>query len=305
MKSSFKKLPDSQIDLEVRLDQKEFASYYQAVREKALASVHLKGFRPGTAPKELAEQALDQDAVFNEAAKSAIHWSLDEISKDNEWTLIDAPQITVEDSKDMGIIYKARLTVFPEIKLGNYKKIAKKVMADKKEQKVESSEIEQALEWIRNSRKTKEDDKAPELTDDFAKSLGKFQTVDELKRSVSDGLLFEKNEKEKERLRLKMIEEIIKDSQVDLPEIMVKKTYDNMEKQLGPIFKSSGKSEDEIKKSLMERARQNVASNLVIYKIAQAEKLEPKPEEIADDGHYDYNYGVAQNQKVFSFLEKQ
>ncbi len=305
MKSTFKKLTGSQVDLEVKLDQKEFLSYYQTVREKALANVHLKGFRPGTAPKELAEQAIDQDAVFNEAARNAIRWSLDEISKDNEWTLIDAPQITVEDSKDMGITYKARLTLFPEIKLGNYKKIAKKVMAEKKEQKVEPSEITQALEWIRNSRKQKEEDKAPELTDEFAKSVGKFQNLEELKKSVSDGLLAEKNENEKERLHIKTIEEIIKDSQIDLPEIMIKKTYDNMEKQLGPMFKSSGKSEEEIKKTLTDRARQNVASNLVIYKIAQIEKLEPKPEEIADNGHRDYNYGIVQNQKVFQFLENQ
>jgi FKBP-type peptidyl-prolyl cis-trans isomerase (trigger factor) len=303
MKTNFKKLPGSKIELEVVLDQKEFLPYYQAAYERALSNVHLKGFRPGTAPKELAEKAIDKEEVFNDAAHGAIRWSLDEATKDNGWTLIDTPQIEVSDTKDLGITYKATLTIFPEIKLGNYKKIAHKVMGEKKEVQVEPKEVEQTLEWIRNSRK--EGDKIPELNDEFAKSLGKFQNVEELKKSVNEGILMEKQMKENDRLRLKMLDEIVKSSEVDLPEVMVKKTYENMNAQLGPVLKAGGKSEEEIKKSLEERARNNVASNLVIYKIAQIERLEPTPEEVGEQGDYNYNYGVIQNNKVFAFLEKQ
>lgn len=283
------------------LDQKEFLSYYKEVNDRALASVQIKGFRPGMAPKELAEQAVDKEKVFNEAARNAVRWSLDEVSKDNEWTLIDTPRIEIEDSKDLGIKYKAELTIFPEIKLGDYKKIARKILAERKDVKVEPKEIEQTLEWIRNSRKV--GDKVPELNDEFAKSIGKFQDMEELKKSVGEGLLMEKQTKETDRLRLKMLEEIIKASEIDLPEIMVRKTYENMNSQLGPMFKASGKPEEEIKKQLEDRARNNVASNLVIHKIAQVEKLEPKSEEVDEKGDYQHNYGVIQQQKVFSFLE--
>lgn len=302
MKSSFKKLPGSKIELQVSLDQKEFLPYYQAAYDLAISQVHLKGFRPGTAPKELADHAVNKEEVFGEAAKSAIRWSLDEITKDNEWTMIDAPQIEVEDA-ELGIKYKATLTIFPEIKLGNYKKIADKTLEEKKEVNVEPKEIEQTLEWIRNSRK--EGDKVPELNDEFAKTLGKFQNVDELKKSVSEGILLEKQNKESERLRFKMLDEIIKSSEIDIPEVMIQKTYDGMNAQLGPMLKASGKPEEEITKQLYERARNNVASNLVIYKIAQTEHLEPTPEEVGEQGNYDYNYGVIQNKKVFAFLEKQ
>ncbi len=310
MKSNFKKFPGSKIELMVSLDQKEFLPYYQAAYDQAISQVHLKGFRPGTAPKELADRAINKEEVFGEAAKSAIRWGLDELTKDNEWTMIDTPRIEIEDSKDLGIKYKAELTIFPEIKLGNYKKIAHKITAQRKEAKVEPKEVEQTLEWIRNSRKEglpagRQGDKIPELNDEFAKSVGKFQNVEELKKSVENGLLMEKQMKETDRLRLKMLEEIIKDSEIDLPEIMIRKTYENMNAQLGPMFKASGKSEQEIKAQLEERARNNVASNLIIHKIAQAEKLEPEPEEVAEKGDSQYNYGVAQQNKVFAFLEKQ
>lgn len=310
MKSSFKKIPGSKVEVAITLDQKEFLPYYQTAYDAALKNVHLKGFRPGTAPKDLADAAIDKDAVFNEAARNVVRWSLDEISKDNEWTIIDAPQVSVEDTKDLGISYKATLTIFPEVKLANYKKIAKKVMAEEKEQKVEEKEIEQTLEWIRNQRK--EGDKVPELNDEFAKSIGKFENLAELKKSVTEGILAEKNVREHDRLRLKMLEEIIKESEIDLPEVMVKKTYDSMIKQYAAMLKASGKKEEDVQKEVMEKAKNNVLNNLVMYKLSQAEKLEPTEEEVKaregsveSDQQYQYIYGMLQNEKVFKFLEAQ
>lgn len=309
MKSSFKKLPGSKIELEVSLTKEEFLPYFTAANEEALKSVHLKGFRPGTAPKEMSEAAVDKDKVFSEAVKNAVRWSLDEVTKDNEWTLIDTPQIEVKDTDDLGLQYKAIVTVFPEVKLGNYKKIAKKVLAEKKESKVELKEVDQVLEFVRNSRKEK-DKEAPEINDEFAKSVGKFENLEALKKNISEGLLMEKDAKEKERLEIKMLDEIIKDSNLDLPEIMIEKTFQKMEKQYSPMLKAAGKNPEEIAKELRAKARENVASNLVVYKIAQAEHLEPTPEEVeknmgsVESGEkYQYYYGVIQQKNVFNFLE--
>ena len=77
MKSSFKKIPGSKIEVEVVLDQSDFKPYWDSAFESAMSKVELKGFRPGTAPKELAEQAVDKDKVFEEAARDAVRFSLD------------------------------------------------------------------------------------------------------------------------------------------------------------------------------------------------------------------------------------
>lgn len=296
--------------MEVSLEQKEFLPYYQQAYDAALKNVHLKGFRPGTAPKEIAESAVDKEAAFNEAGRNAVRWSLDEITKDNEWTLIDTPQVQIEDSKDLGIMYKATLTVFPEINLANYKKIAKKVMAEEKPQQVEQKEVDQTLEWLRNQRK--EGEKLPELNDEFAKSLGKFENLDALRKNVSEGILAEKNVREHDRLRLKMLDEIAKETEIDLPEVMVQKTYNNMIRQYGPMLKAGGKKEEDVQKEVYEKSKANVRNNLVMYKLAQVEKLEPTEEEVRkqqggveDDKNYQYIYGVLQNEKVFTFLEAQ
>ena len=151
MKSKFTKKPGSIIELEAELDQKEFQGYWQAAYDNAFSKVNLKGFRPGTAPKELADQAVNKEHVFEEAAHKAIRFSLDEISKDNQWNFIDAPKIELQESP-LGLKYKATIAIFPEITLGNYKKIAKSVLKERKEVKVEPVEIEKTINWIRGSR---------------------------------------------------------------------------------------------------------------------------------------------------------
>jgi trigger factor len=155
MKYTHKKLPGSQIELEVVLDHKEFLEYYQPVYDQALKSVHLKGFRPGTAPKELAAKVVDKEKVFEEAVNNAVRDNLKEITKDNGWQLIDQPKIEVLDTNPaagMGLKYKTTLTIFPEIKLGNYRKLAKEVWKTKKETKATEEEITQSLQWLLNSR---------------------------------------------------------------------------------------------------------------------------------------------------------
>lgn len=390
MKSKFTKKPNSIVELEIELDQKEFQGYWQAAYDNAFANVHLKGFRPGMAPKELADQAVNKEHVFEEAAHKAIRFSLDEISKDNNWTIIDAPKTELQESP-LGLKYKATITIFPEINLGNYKKIAKSVLKERKKVEVESAEIEKTINWVRNSRakitkvnreahkgdfisidvesaadsfkdekfvlgeghfmpgfeeklenrkagealefaltapenylneklrgktidfKVKINDvynrEIPEVTDDFAQALGpNFKTVEDLKVSIGDGLRQEKEMKESERLKIKILDEIIKDSKIEIPEIMIQKTLDGMMEDYKPLLGKMGKNEEETRKQLYDKAKNNVASNLIIYRMAEIEKLQPTPEEIGnveDERNYNYNYGIALNKKVFQFLESQ
>lgn len=419
MKYSSKKLPNSAVELEVVLDHKEFLNYYQPVYDQAFSSVELKGFRPGAAPKDLADKAIDKEKVFNEAVVRATRDSLKEITADNNWQLIDQPAVEVLETNpkdNIGLKFKATITIFPEVKLGNCAKIAKGVLAEKKSVKVEEKEIEETIKWVLNSRVKlvrashpaekgnladidfsgfldgkpldgasgkadgfilgegkfvpgfednlyghKEGDKLefsvnfpkdywkedlrgknidfkveikgvfdremPELNDEFVKSLGKFESAEDLKKSIRNGIAKEKEAKEKERLRLKIMEEIIKDSKIELPEIMVNRTLDGLAADYENFLKNAppGKDslkEDEIRKSLEEKAKNSVAVNLVLYQIAKDEHLEPTAEEVEAEANeflknnridkkekidqqkiYDYSYGMVQNRKVFEYLE--
>lgn len=406
MKYTYKDLPGSVKHLEIDFSQVEFAKYWEIVHEEAVKNVELKGFRKGTVPKEIADAAIDQEKLFNEAATRAIREILKEITAEKEWEIIDQPKINIEE-KGKDLFFKIDIVVFPEIKLGNYKKIAKKVFSDKKPVEASDSEVQDAINWILNSRakivrvareakigdvvnityKGKDDQfvlgsshiedaecehcaaeggkpkaehkhdesnwidkkivgrkeneefdgikltgvferQLPEMTDALAAELGKFKTVDELKTSIKEGIQKEKDSKEVEKFRIEALEEIIKDSKIDMPEVMVEKTLAGMLEEYKMYFSakggsSSGGKEDEMKVKLRPEAEKSVASNLILYKIAKEEKVEPNAEEIEAESNkflatlrpdmaskidpqriYNYSYDIVKNKKVFDFLEK-
>lgn len=288
MKSSFNKKPGSLIELDVELSPEEFKKYWDEVFEVELAHVRLKGFRPGQAPRELARKAVDPEKVFQKAANDAVRFSLNEVVQDNGWTMIDTPRITIPESSDgLSFKYHAEITLFPEIDLGNYQKIAhksyKSFHANKKEITVTPAEIDKTLDYVKKS----------------GANLENFKSDEGLKKSIGDGLKMEKEEREREVQRIKVMEEIIASAKVDVPQVMIDRT------------KSQGLTE--------EQARKNVVQHLVIYKIAETEKLNPTSDEVGEhiqayvNAHgqkfdkrqlYDYIYGVLQSKKVFEFLEK-
>ncbi|OGY63632.1 MAG: trigger factor [Candidatus Harrisonbacteria bacterium RIFCSPLOWO2_02_FULL_41_11] len=413
MKYSFKKLPDSIIEAEVVLEHKEFLEYYQPVYDAALQSVHLKGFRPGTAPKEMAEKSVDKEKVFEEAADKTVRDNLQEITEDNNWQLIAQPKVEITETNpqaNLGLKYKLTLTVFPEVKLGDYKKIAREELKNKKVMEVKDGDIQKTIDWVLNSRaklvrvnrearkgdavkvqfsgtvkgkaaegltekndqfilgqgkfiagfeekieERKEGDnlefslsfpedywkedlrgqevdfkatvqevfdrQLPELTDEFVKNLGKFEKAEDFKNSVREGLKKELEEKEKERIRLVILEKIITNSKMEIPKIMTDKTLGNMLAEY-QSFSGAEPKDEESRKMMEAKARNSVAGNLVLYQLAKDEKLEPSQEEIEAETSkflanaglgnsqnidqqkiYDYTYGVVKNRKVFEYLE--
>lgn len=60
--------------------------------------------------------------------------------------------------------------------------------------------------------------KLPELDDDFARDLGKFETLEELRQTVSAEIKYEAERTSREGLRHQMIDEIINNNPFELPE---------------------------------------------------------------------------------------
>lgn len=159
----------------------------------------------------------------------------------------------------------------------------------------------------------------PEVNDDFAKALGKFSNVGELKVSIGDGLKQEKEQKQQDDARAKILDEIVKNSTIDLPEIFITKTLDGMMEEIKKQLEHSGKNPDDARKDLRGAAEKRVAANLIIHEISKLEHLEPTKEEIEEESKhypgaaqkldagkfYDYVYGILLNKKVFEFLDKQ
>lgn len=170
----------------------------------------------------------------------------------------------------------------------------------------------------------------PELNDEFAKSFGdSFTGLVDLKSKVAENLKLEKEQKLREKRRSAIMEKLVAETKADLPDILVEGELNNMLHQMkGDITRFGGtweeylthskKTEEEIKKDWIDDAHKRAMSQLILHKIAQAEKLTATEEEIevelvrllatvqdADEERAKaYLYQALTNDKVLAFLEK-
>lgn len=133
----------------------------------------------------------------------------------------------------------------------------------------------------------------PVLNDDFAKGLGRFRGLRELKENIQGGILEEKKTKEKQHLRLEILSKIFENSKIELPKDMVDEKLNEMiigfdndlhikGMELSLYLAHLGKTEDDLRKDWRLEAEKQVGYALILNKIAKTQNLYPRPEEIEE-----------------------
>lgn len=176
---------------------------------------------------------------------------------------------------------------------------------------------------------------SPELTDAFVKELGAFTSVAALKENIREGILQEKREKEKQRIRILIIESIANHAQAEIPAVLVSAELEKMLAELKSGIGEMGmkwedylvhikKTVENLKTEWRQEAEKRVLIALVLREIAKREQIDPKKEEIEERANqylrqynsaeeaqktidpkdlYDYTKGMLRNEKVFEMLE--
>jgi len=177
----------------------------------------------------------------------------------------------------------------------------------------------------------------PELNDDFAKSLGHFDSVQELKASINSGILEEKRIKEDQRIKIALIEQVAENSQIEFPEELVLEELERMIEEFkfsitafGLEFelylKEIGKTIEELKKDWKKEAEKRVRIAICLQAIAEKEQINVSEDEVTERinenlKHYysieeakrdidleklkNYTKEVLRNEKVLGLLKKE
>ncbi len=266
--------------------------------------------------------------------------------------------------------FKIKTSTMPEVGLPDYKKIAKKALEDTEKEgkntEATDQELEDTIMDIRKSRakhvhiaetgeaedhkhEHKEgeahehkdqasevkdasmpDAELPEFNDDFVRSLGPFKDVADFKDKLKENIKLEKENQAREKTRLKIIEEIIKELKIELPEVLVQVELDKilyrMESditQMGLKFEDYlrhiNKTIEDLRKEFRGDAEKKAKLALILNEIAKQEKIIADQEQVANEvaqilSHYKdadperaktYAENVLTNEKVFQFLENQ
>ena len=128
----------------------------------------------------------------------------------------------------------------------------------------------------------------PELTDEFAKELGEFSNLDEVRKQIRESIEADRTQAAERESKDKLVTELVKQNEFEVPEALVERQIDlRLERGLRALAAQGMRSED-IKKMDFNRLRagqrdqavQEVKASLLLEKIADQEKIEVPDEEV-------------------------
>ena len=362
MKITVKKLPNSEVEIEGELEADIFESYFAQALKKLGNNLKLDGFRKGKIPESVLLSNIPEISILEEMANLALSEHYPKILESEKIDAISRPEISIiKLARKNPLGFKIKTAVLPEIKLADYKKEAKKIIEDitdaEKNIVVTEKDLEDTIMDIRKSRAPKkhmatspqpspeggegespfpsqgkagDEVDLPEFNDEFVQAIGPFKNVEDFKIKLKENIKLEKENQQKEKTRLKIIEKIIDSSEMELPEILVQIELDKilyrMESditQMGLKFedylKHLSKTTEDLRKDFKIDAEKKAKLALILNEIAKVEKIVADHEQIAKEvaailEHYKdadperarmHAENVLTNEKIFQFLEKQ
>ena len=359
LKTNVKKLPKSEVEIEGELAAEAFELYFDRALNKIGAEVEVDGFRKGKVPQNILLSKVPEIRILEEMAEMALEEHYPKILENEKLDVIARPEISITKlARKNPLGFKIKTALVPEIKLPDYKKIAKKITSEitdaEKNIEVTEKEVEDTIIDIRKARAPKkhiteeaknhfckegekcehehkeEKEELPELNDEFVKALGPFENVEDFKKKLKDNIKLEKENQQKEKTRLKIVEKIIDNTEIEMPEILIEielnKILYRMESditQMGLKFedylKHLNKTVEDLKKEFRKDAEKKAKLGLVLNEISKIEKIKADEKQVAKEvamilEHYKdadperakiHAENVLTNEAVFQFLENQ
>lgn len=183
--------------------------------------------------------------------------------------------------------------------------------------------------------KSVEEQQIPAIDDAFAKTIGKFESLAEVKENMQKGMLEEKKRAAKEDRRSAILDALIAVAEMEYPAVLVEEEAKRMLQQFQSQVESMGfewekyltetkKSEADLIKEWEPQAKKRVAAELILQKLAADESIDVDTEAVEAEMNKVFQYyknvknveekidmgklytsvrGQMVNEKVLSWLE--
>ncbi len=305
-----KKLPDSEVEITAEITNEALETYKAKAFKKMKDVAELPGFRKGHVPDATLKEKIGELGLLEEAGEMAINDCFVEVLGESKVNFLGRPTVAISKiSIGSPIEFKIVATVMPEVKLGDYKKIAKeKNKSERTSTEPTDKEVLDVIQSIReniahdkvhaeagggtehNHRKI-EDADLPVVDEAFIKMLGDFKNVEDFKAKIKENIKKEKEIKEKDKSRIDIIEEIISKSTIDLPKIIIEGETDKMMAQFKDDIARSGlsieeylkhvkKTETDLRAEWKDTSVKRDKSQVILNNIAKIEGINAKEEDI-------------------------
>lgn len=153
MKITKKDLPKSQLELTIQIEQAEMLKYIDQTTTRLSKKITVPGFRKGEAPKELVAKQIHPTDLLNETFEYAINESYKKAIEQENISPLASPEIKLsEEASQESLEYTAIISIMPEIKLPDYKKLVAKIT--KETEDITDKDVEEAKKYLQKSRGT-------------------------------------------------------------------------------------------------------------------------------------------------------
>lgn len=164
MKTKFKKLSDSQVEITVTLDEKDLSVAAKKATTELAKDLNVTGFRKGKVPTDVAKKFIPENDLNAKTADIAVRTTIIPAFMENSKQPLALPGANITKYVPGELLeYTATAEVLPEVKLGDYKKLGVK----REEVKITDDNINEVLENLAKSFAEKKVTKrAAKLTDE-------------------------------------------------------------------------------------------------------------------------------------------
>ena len=146
--AEYKKIENAKAELTCTLDGETWEKARKTAFNKLAKKVEIKGFRKGQAPKNLVEKYVSNNEVLIDAAESLAQEALNKAVEEHHVTLIDRPNLKIDEINDEKCVLTFECPVYPDVELKDYKKLKYSV----EEVKVEDKEVDDQIADLLNRK---------------------------------------------------------------------------------------------------------------------------------------------------------
>ncbi len=155
MNLEVKKIENSQAQIAVSMDAKEFATYIEMAFAEEVKNVEAPGFRKGKMPKATFLKKYGVGALYPTAIDAALNAVYPTLVEENELKVIAAPEFDWAGAtvgEEEGLSIEGTVDLMPEVTVGDLEELRKDIK--KKQARVTKKEVEERIESILKSKAT-------------------------------------------------------------------------------------------------------------------------------------------------------
>lgn len=264
MKTNIEKLPKSTIKLTITIENDKVKEAYEKTLAQAVQNTEIEGFRKGSAPKEMVKDKIGVSSLYGDALNDLLQTYYPQALKENHISPVSNPKVEVKEfNLEKDLEFTATFAVRPDVKIKDYRKALKAYYEEKKEK----------------AEKEADKKKGSEKTDEKTKKATEEKT--------------ETHEKHVHLGANEIIEVLLKESEVEIADILIEEETDRMLARLMDQLKSinltvekylsaQNKTAESLRKEYDLSSEKNIKAEFVLSHLINEEKIEVTDKEIDD-----------------------